>query len=198
MKYILASASPRRKELLEQIGLHFSIHKAVGEERITTDVPQDAVQELAMQKVKEVAAFYRDQKEPVLIIAADTVVAAQGRILGKPADEQDAARMLAMLQGASHEVYTGVALYYCGKDSWTDVFAEQTRVCVGSMTEEQIRAYIKTGEPMDKAGSYAIQGKFAVHIRRIEGDYANVVGLPLSALYEKLLQHGIDILSDLG
>ena len=192
MKIILASASPRRKELLEQIGVKFLIQPAAGEEKITKTIPDEVVTELALQKAREVA---KDREEPVLIIGADTVVAYQDEILGKPGDEKDAFRMLSMLQGKSHEVSTGVALLYLdGEKTKELVFAEKTKVFLYAMTKQQILSYIATKEPMDKAGSYAIQGKFAAFIEKIEGDYNNVVGLPVGRIYQKLLELGIDIL----
>ena len=129
-----------------------------------------------------------------MVIGADTVVAFDGNILGKPKDEADAVRMIASFQGKAHQVYTGVTLVFCGKagerpdDRWkTITFAEKTDVFVCPMTEEQIRGYVKTGEPMDKAGAYGIQGRFVVWVKEISGDYNNVVGLPLGRVCRELL-----------
>ncbi|MCI5713916.1 MAG: Maf family protein [Lachnospiraceae bacterium] len=192
MKIILASASPRRKELLEQIGVKFMIEPAKGEEKITKNLPGEVVKELALQKAREVA---KDEEEPVLVIGADTVVAYGDEILGKPKDEKDAYRMLSMLQGKAHAVYTGVALIVQNPLERKEiVFAEKTKVFVYPMTKDEILSYIATKEPMDKAGSYGIQGKFAAFIEKIEGDYNNVVGLPIAGIYQKLLELGIDIL----
>ena len=187
-KIILASGSPRRKELLEQIGVSFEIVKAEGEEVITTEIPSEAVKELSRQKAREVAA----KTDGDVIIGADTVVAVSGRILGKPKDAGDAVRMLKMLQGKEHEVLTGVTLIL--KKSGQEIcFAEATKVHVYPMTEEQIRSYVESGEPMDKAGAYGIQGRFAAYVSGIEGDYNTVVGLPVGRLYQEALAAGIDL-----
>lgn len=188
-KIILASGSPRRRELLEQIGVKFEIHKAEGEEKIASSIPEEAVKELSLQKAKEVSGKYDGD----VIIGADTVVAVDGQILGKPADRADAVRMLRLLQGKEHQVITGVTVIL--KESGKTVnFAEVTKVHVFPMTEEQIEQYIETGEPMDKAGAYGIQGKFAVYVSGIEGDYNNVVGLPVGRLYQETLAAGVDLL----
>ncbi len=193
MKIILASASPRRRELLTQIGVNFAVQPACGEEVITGSNPEEVVKELSAQKAEEVAKM--QQEGDWLVIGADTVVSCDSRILGKPKDEADAFVMLSMIQGHTHEVYTGVTLYWSanGKEQKL-TFAEQTKVTMYAMTAEEIRAYIKTGEPMDKAGSYGIQGKCAAFIEKISGDYNNVVGLPVARIYQELLQKGIDIL----
>ncbi len=193
MKIILASASPRRRELLTQIGVNFAVQPACGEEVITGSNPEEVVKELSAQKAEEVAKM--QQEGDWLVIGADTVVSCDSRILGKPKDEADAFVMLSMLQGHTHEVYTGVTLYWSvnGKEQKL-TFAEQTKVTMYAMTAEEIRSYIKTGEPMDKAGSYGIQGKCAAFIEKISGDYNNVVGLPVARIYQELLQKGIDIL----
>lgn len=188
-KIILASGSPRRKELLEQIGMEFEIHKAEGEEVITSSVPEEVVKELSMQKVQEVSGTCDGD----VIIGADTVVAVDGQILGKPADRADAMRMLRLLQGKEHQVITGVTVLL-KENNKTVCFAEVTKVHVFPMTEEQMERYTATGEPMDKAGAYGIQGKFAVYVSGIEGDYNNVVGLPVGRLYQEVLAAGIDLL----
>lgn len=201
---ILASASPRRKELLEQIGLEFEICPAKGEEIITKSVPEEVVMELSKQKAEEVAAmvssFGENHKEittpsDILVIGADTVVAYDGKILGKPKDEDDAKRMLAMLSGNTHSVFTGVTLVLIDKSGRAGevVFYEKTDVKMYPMTAQEIERYVSTGEPMDKAGSYAIQGKCAIHIEKIDGDYNNVVGLPIARIYQELKNIGIDI-----
>lgn len=203
-KIILASASPRRKELLEQIGLEFEICPAKGEEIITKTIPEEVVMELSKQKAEEIAYMvtaynetHKDITTPtdILVIGADTVVAYNGQILGKPKDEEDAKRMLSMLSGNTHSVYTGVTLCLIDKSGKAGeiVFAEKTDVTIFPISEEEIDRYVSTGEPMDKAGSYAIQGKSAIFIEKIDGDYNNVVGLPITRIYQKLKAVGIDI-----
>ena len=203
-RIILASGSPRRKELLEQIGLEFEICPAKGEEVITTNVPEDVVRELSRQKAEEVASgilAYNEAHSDIvtpqdsLVIGADTVVAYDGQILGKPADEADAKRMLSMLSGNVHSVYTGVTFVIIGKDGRTgeSSFVETTDVHMFAMSEQEIDRYIASGEPMDKAGSYAIQGKCGIYIEKIDGDYYNVVGLPIARMYQSLKDIGIDL-----
>ncbi len=190
-KLILASASPRRKEILEQLGLDFDICPAAGEEKITTENPEEAVKELALQKAREAAGKVQ---RPALVIGADTVVAYQGKILGKPADEEDAFRMLSLLSGSIHMVYTGVAVIDAESGKVLAHFVEGTEVCMYPMTEKWIRSYIRTGEPMDKAGAYAIQGGCMAFIREIRGEYMNVVGFPAARFCQELLYKGIDLL----
>ena len=201
---ILASQSPRRKELLEQIGLEFEICPAKGEEIITKSVPEEVVMELSKQKAEEVAAMvssytqeHKDITTPsdILVIGADTVVAYDGKILGKPVDEADAKRMLSMLSGNTHSVFTGVTLVLIDKSGRAGelVFFEKTDVKMHAMSEQEKERYIATGEPMDKAGSYGIQGKCAIYIEKIDGDYNNVVGLPITRIYQELKKIGIDI-----
>ena len=178
-KIILASGSPRRRELLTQIGISFEVVKAEGEEKITTDDPEEAVKEVAMQKAGRVDAD--------VVIGADTVVAVDGEIMGKPKDPEDAVRMIHRIQGRDHEVLTGVAVILKkGEVETTINFAETTRVHVFPMTEEEIQAYVASKEPMDKAGAYGIQGLFAAYVSGIEGDYNNVVGLPVGRLYQEV------------
>lgn len=188
-KIVLASASPRRRELLTQIGVVFEIEPAKGEEQISSNIPVELVKELSMQKAKEVA----EKVKADIFIGADTVVAADGKILGKPKDEEDAKRMIRLLEGRSHEVITGVMVLLPNLQKEL-CFAEVTKVSVFPMTEEQIEAYVNSKESMDKAGAYAIQGKFAAYISGIEGDYNNVVGLPVGRLYQEILAAGVDIL----
>lgn len=190
-KIILASASPRRRELLEQIGAVFEVCPSNAEEIMTSSVPREAVQELSRCKGSEV--FERTSGD-VLVIGADTVVAFQDSILGKPADAAMARDMLLRLQGNTHQVYTGVTLLIRQSGTVTQKsFYEKTEVVFYPMTGEEIDAYVRTGEPMDKAGAYGIQGKSAVFVEKIDGDYSNVVGLPLARLYQELKQMGIDI-----
>lgn len=180
---ILASASPRRRDLLRQVGIEPEIVPSHVEEVITSAEPDLVVMELSAQKAADVAAGYRGQE--VVVIGADTVVAADGQILGKPTDREDAVRMITMLAGRSHQVYTGVTLMF-GKTGEQVTFAEKTDVEVYPMTRSQIERYVDTGEPMDKAGAYGIQGYFAAYIRGIRGDYYNVVGLPVGRVCQEI------------
>jgi len=183
MKLILASASPRRKELLAKTGLAFDIIPAKGEETITKTVPAEVVMELSYQKAKEIA---ETQTEDCIIIGADTVVAKGDTIMGKPKDKEDAFRMLEMISDDCHQVYTGVAIIRTGPQAETITFAEKTDVYLYPISEKDIHAYIESGDPMDKAGAYGIQGDFAVHVKGIAGDYYNVVGLPIGRVYQEL------------
>lgn len=181
MKHIiLASASPRRKEILELADLKFDIMPSNAQEITTKTAPNEVVMELASIKAKDI---YKKSEKQSMIVGADTVVAYQRQILGKPADEADAKRMLTMLSGQTHEVYTGVCIIEDGK---TKTFYEETKVTFYEISDEQIDHYIKTGEPMDKAGSYGIQGKAAVFIKGIEGDYYNVVGFPIARFLQEI------------
>lgn len=184
-RIILASQSPRRRELLTQIGLKFEVIPSTVEEVITSTNSVEVVQELAQQKARDVAevAGREMAKDSLLVIGADTIVVYEGKILGKPGDKEDAVRMLTMLQGKEHSVYTGVALLSGEQEI---VFAEETRVQMCPMTPEEILWYVNTGEPMDKAGAYGIQGLCARFVRQIQGDYNNVVGLPVGRIYQEL------------
>ncbi len=187
---VLASASPRRRELMNMLELGpFTVCPAVGPEKMPSGAsPEEAVKALAAQKAEEAA---RRSNSDALIIAADTVVVCDGEILGKPADEEDAFRMLRLLSGRRHEVYTGL----CVRDGEDCVCeAERTLVCFRELSDEEIRRYIQTGEPMDKAGAYGIQGKAALFVEAIEGDYYNVVGLPLCRLGRMLAGKGVPVL----
>lgn len=195
MKVILASKSPRRREILDQMGISFEILPAVGEEVITDTDPAKVVESLSRQKAEEIAGRVKSEAEgaavcaeDVLIIGADTVVALDGRILGKPADREQAAEMLRSLQGREHSVFTGVTLIRVGEEGMRKcrTFSEETKVSFYPMTEDEIEAYIATGEPMDKAGAYGIQGKAFVYVRGISGDYYNVVGLPAARIYQEM------------
>ena len=183
MKLILASASPRRKELLAKTGLAFDIIPAKGEETITKTIPAEVVMELSLQKAREIA---EQQTEDCIVNGADTIVAKGDTIMGKPKDEADAFRMLEMISDDCHQVYTGVTIIRTGKNPETITFAEKTDVYLYPISEKDIHAYIKSGDPMDKAGAYGIQGDFAVHVKGIEGDYYNVVGLPIGRVYQEL------------
>ena len=188
---VLASASPRRTELLEQGNIKHIVMPSHCEEVITSEVPGQVVEELSVQKAEDVYRQYeKESQEDFLVIGSDTVVAAEGKILGKPKDEADAFRMISMLQGKTHQVYTGVTLLI-KKDGKKiqKTFNECSNVHVYPMSEEEIREYIATGEPMDKAGAYGIQGAFGVYIRGIEGDYNTIVGLPLARVYQEMKEY---------
>lgn len=203
MKLVLASASPRRRELLEQVGLSFQVIPSNCEEICCLETPEDLVADLAKQKAENVASKIREQiqnhsfccspEEAVVILGSDTVVAMDGRILGKPKDEEDAFQMLQNLQGKKHQVYSGVALSVLSGATGEEIdfsnFYVKTEVEVYAMTEEEIWKYIATGEPMDKAGGYGIQGRFAEYIKGIVGDYYNVVGLPVSRVMQELKKY---------
>ena len=194
MNIILASGSPRRKELLAQAGFDFEVEVSNADENVAEESPTEMVEELAARKAEAVVNLHNKKEDNCLVIGADTIVVLDGKILGKPKDEADAVRMIRSFQGKVHQVYTGVTLVFCGKaaenaaEQWkTITFAEKTEVFVCSMTEQQIEDYVKTGEPMDKAGAYGIQGRFAVWVKGISGDYNNVVGLPLGRVCRELL-----------
>lgn len=195
VRFVLASGSPRRWELLEQAGISFEISQAQGEEISTKTAPADIVEELSCRKAAEVAERYRGKykNDTVVIIGADTIVAYEKEneteIMGKPKNTADAAAMLSKLQGSVHQVYTGVTLFILDKGldkrkQEIITFHEKTDVHMYPMTPKQIAAYVATGEPMDKAGAYAIQGKCAIYIKGINGDYNNVVGLPVARLMQ--------------
>lgn len=194
MKYriVLASGSPRRKEILEQIGAAFEVIVSDCDEKTESREPEALVKELSTQKA---AAVAEKVSGAAVVIGADTIVAFRGEILGKPKDTEDARRMLVMLAGNVHQVYTGVSLILKEEtgESRTITFAECSEVDVEAMTARQIAEYVATGEPADKAGAYAIQGKFAPHIRGIRGDYYNIVGLPVAGVYRRLYEAGIDL-----
>ena len=200
MEIILASASPRRKELLKQIGLDFIVFPAQGEEVSDKSAPRDVVVELAQKKAgeiyeKTIAAGVGRQDS--IVIGADTIVVFEDSILGKPKDEQDAIHMLTMLSGKTHEVYTGVSLWMRENGKKVQYsFYEKTEVTMYPIRQEEIISYVKSGEPMDKAGSYGIQGLGARFIQKINGDYNNVVGLPVGRIYQELAQLGIAISSN--
>ena len=196
-RIILGSASPRRRELLAQIGVEFEIKVSEKEEIYKSSIPEEIVKELSLMKAENVASDLEENTEDgiirdTVIIGADTVVVLDDEILGKPADEEDAVRMLTRLQGREHMVYTGAAVLDFGPDGEKTVinYPVGTKVYVNDMTEEEIRAYVMTKDPLDKAGSYGIQGRFAAYIDRIDGDYYNVVGLPVSRVYQTLREIG--------
>lgn len=191
MKYriVLASASPRRRELLTQIGLEFEIRPAMGDGETTAVSPGLLVEELSRNKAEEVA---ENAAEDELVIGADTMVFLGDQAMGKPKSEEDAAQMLRSLQGNVHQVYTGFTFSRktAGKVV-SESFHEKTDVTVYPMSVEEIQAYIATKDPMDKAGAYGIQGPFARHIQGITGDYNNVVGLPVGRVYQELKKRGM-------
>ena len=181
---ILASASPRRNELLLQIGIAPTVIPSHVEEKVTSKVPSQVVEELSRQKARDVAAGC---KAGSLVIGSDTVVAVDGQILGKPKSHQEAFRMIKSLEGRSHQVYTGVTLIWKDQDRDRErTFYDETDVDVYPMTDDEILEYAGTEEPMDKAGAYAVQGFFARYIKSLNGSYANVMGLPVSRLYQEL------------
>ena len=191
MSIILASQSPRRRQLLEQMGFtDFIVRPAKGEELADPSLdPGALVEALSRQKALEISAA---AKEDDLIIAADTVVAVDGQVLGKPHSTQQAHQMLSALSGREHTVYTGVTVCR-GAQLLTE--HEATAVRFRPLTDQEIDAYIATGEPMDKAGSYGIQGRGALLVEGISGDYFNVVGLPVCRLGRMLTQFGVDPLT---
>ena len=183
---ILASGSPRRKELLLQIGIVPEIIVSHVEEKITSAVPAEVVMSLAEQKAVDVA---KDMPEGKMILGSDTVVAADGKILGKPKSHEEAYEMIRSLAGRSHQVYTGVCIVKKGAADGKDTvvsFYDETDVQVSGMTEAEIQEYADSEEPMDKAGAYAVQGFFARYIEGLRGSYANVMGLPVHLVYRKL------------
>jgi septum formation protein len=182
---ILASASPRRAELLRNAGIPFRVVVSNLEEAPEPgEEPQEYARRLARDKARVVAKQFPD--EPVL--AADTVVFTEHHLLEKPADAADAARMLKVLSGRPHEVTTGACLIAGGKE---DVRSETTRVYFSALSDAEIADYVATGEPMDKAGAYGIQGRASRFIGKIEGDYFNVVGLPVALVTRMLREHGV-------
>jgi len=189
---ILASASPRRRELLTKADIPFTVMPADIKEVIVAGEPADVAEEISSYKAEYVAEKLIKEKkqDSFVILSADTIVTVDGKILGKPRDEEEAFNVLKELQGREHEVYTGVtiAVKHPGKNVHYKQFHERTRVKIYPVSDEQIRDYISTGEPLDKAGSYAIQGSFAKYIKSIKGDYSNVVGLPVGRVFKELKQ----------
>lgn len=176
-KVILASASPRRKEILGKTGIDFEVQVSDCDENIDEKQPDKLVMKLSELKARDVASKNPD----AIIIGSDTVVAHKGHIMGKPADRAEAISMIKSFAGDIHQVYTGVTIIIPNEKTYT--YNVCTDVHVLQMTDEEIERYVDTGEPMDKAGAYAIQGLFAPFISKIDGDYYNVVGLPISSVY---------------
>lgn len=218
-KIILASASPRRRELLTQIGLTFTVMPSDVEENPVSTLPQDIVIELSKEKARDVwekiksvgndnignDTAVRTESDiddsqissadgsqingaDVLVLSADTVVSIEGEILGKPKDEEDAVRMLSLLSGKEHQVYTGVTMIWISEEGKKEEYSFY--VCTGvlmyRMNRAEIMEYVRSGEPMDKAGAYGVQGKAAAFIKAIRGEYSNVVGLPVGRLYQEM------------
>ncbi len=189
VKVVLASASPRRREILEQIGLPFEIIPSYADENIPSGLtPSLAVQSLSLLKAADVA---KTQPEDALIIGADTVVVLEDEVLTKPKDAEEAVVMLKRLSGRCHRVMTGLTVFR-RKDGKSISVTEETEVFFKELTETEINAYVKTGEPLDKAGAYGIQGLGGLFIEKIQGDYYNVVGLPLARL-GRLFEEEFDI-----
>jgi septum formation protein len=214
-KIILASASPRRRELLSQIGLEFTVMPSEVEEDPKSTLPQDVVIELSKEKARDVwmkitegdtgvmysgagdgtAGYGKSEedsqinsRDDCLVISADTVVAVEGEILGKPKDGEDAVRMLGLLSGKEHQVYTGVTMIWVDREGKQEEYSFY--VCTGvvmyRMNRAEIMEYVCSGEPMDKAGAYAVQGRAAAYIKSIRGEYSNVVGLPVGRLFQEM------------
>lgn len=199
-KIILASASPRRKELLEKIGLAFTTDPGNYPEELPSRIPnnkecskeltvEDLVKSISTGKAMIVGRKYRD----ALIIAADTIGVLRGKIIGKPKTEEEAKEMLQAMSGKSHRVITGFTILDSANHKMV-THAVETRVYFKKLSRDEIDRYVKTGEPMDKAGAYAIQGLGAVLVEKIVGDYYNVMGLPLSALATSLKEFGVNVL----
>ncbi len=190
-EFVLASASPRRKELLNQIGIKFRTCTSKKEEEILRNMPEDIVKDLSYTKARDV---YERGNRDAVVIGADTIVVADEKVLGKPKDEEEAFEMIKMLQGDVHQVYTGVSLIWQqNNNTHVSSFVAMTEVELYYMSDEEIRKYIATSEPYDKAGGYAIQGYFARYVKQIKGDYNNVVGLPIGKLYQ--VMNSLNLLS---
>lgn len=184
MQIVLASSSPRRQELLRQVGIPFEVDAPEVDEHVLEPLPPASlVEQLALRKARTVARRHPGR----IVLGADTIVVVDGEVLGKPADRADAAAMLERLSGRSHQVLTGVAVVRGDREL---VEHEETVVRFGPLTREQVEWYVATGEPMDKAGAYGIQGRAAALISAISGDYYNVVGLPLYRTVQMLSQFG--------
>lgn len=190
---MLASSSPRRRQLLLQLGLEFTVVPSRVEERPTSEEPSEVVEKLAFTKAREVAARVSD----ALVIGADTLVVLDRKVLGKPTSPDEAVKMLLELQGKWHKVLTGVAVIdTCSGRAVVD--HETTRVFMRQLTEAAIRAYVETGEPMDKAGSYAVQGLGAAIVEKVDGCFYNVVGLPVPKLCKILEEFGVELFGGKG
>ncbi|MBQ8041129.1 MAG: septum formation protein Maf [Lachnospiraceae bacterium] len=183
-EFVLASASPRRKELLTQIGIKFRTCTSKKDEEILRNTPEDIVKDLSYTKARDV---YERGNRDAIVIGADTIVVADEVVLGKPKDEKEAFSMIKKIQGDTHQVYTGVSIIWEQNNSThVSSFVAMTEVELYYMSDEEIRKYVAMAEPYDKAGGYAIQGYFARYVKQIKGDYNNVVGLPIGKLYQVL------------
>jgi len=188
-KIVLASASPRRKELMEKTGLKFEVDPVETDENVESGKnPHEIVREISLQKAMSVSGKHRD----AVIIAADTIGFLNGQIIGKPHNPDEARKILQLLSGKSHIVITGFTIIDSSNNKTVSQSVE-TKVYIKKLSQQEIDAYISTGEPLDKAGAYGIQGLGSVIVEKIEGDYYNVVGLPLHALSEALKAFGINI-----
>jgi septum formation protein len=191
MRVILASSSPRRRELLSSVGIEFDVIPShVPEEHQMGEAPEEYVARLSRDKARAIAAKYPGQ----WVIAADTTVLLGDQLLEKPADDADARRMLATIAGRTHIVYTGVTIEH-GEKKYRDTRVAESEVRMLPLSQEDIAWYVRTGEPLDKAGAYAVQGIGAMFIESIHGSYTNVVGLPLALLFQMLRNAGIDPLT---
>lgn len=191
-KIILASASPRRKELLKITGLKFTVCRSDYEEDLGLKLPpRELARFLSRKKAEALSSKYND----AIIIAADTFIIYKRKLLGKPHTEREAFNMLSMLNGNQHSVITGFTIIDTGSNQKVSR-SVKTKVFFKKLGKEEIRAYAASGEPLDKAGAYAIQGLGAVFVEKIEGDFFNVVGLPLCALTESLKEFGIQVLNN--
>lgn len=192
MPLVLASASPRRQELLRTAGIEFIVRPAnIPEVRLRSETPEEFAERMAREKALAISQVLQKQTAPdalPLVIGADTVVVIGDDVLGKPIDSADAVRMLRLLSGKKHFVITSVCL--CGSD-FEDVRSATTTVYFSNLGEDEITNYVESGEPMDKAGAYAIQGAASKWISKIQGDYNNVVGLPVDLLKQMLQEHGV-------
>ena len=198
MKIILASASPRRRDLLSQAGFVFDAVPSEVDEKMEGETSGQVVMSLAEQKAREVFErthiqdMCRQEGTERVVVGADTIVVCDGKRLGKPESEEEAFSMLSLLSGRTHEVYTGVCLYFYREGNvCRETFFECTKVTMYPISPEQARWYIQSGEPMDKAGAYGIQGLGAVFIKEISGDYNSVVGLPLAKVWQSLYALGL-------
>jgi septum formation protein len=190
LKLILASASPRRAEILRNAGIQFEVRATdVDESRLTGEFPGDYVRRLALAKARSVAAEYRGLGDEALVLGADTVVVVDADVLGKPVSQDNARSMLRRLSGRVHEVHTGLALLRSSGEEQR-VVEEITRVHFAPLTDREIEDYISTGEPFDKAGAYGIQAIGGRYVKGIEGCYFNVMGLPLARLWSLLREVG--------
>ncbi len=206
----LASASPRRKDILSQLGIKFQVITSDADETSSITKPDELVMELSRRKAVDVAEKLSDTSNSAssnatadknamqgvhaceLIIGSDTVVAVEGEILGKPSDKEDALRMIRLLSGRHHEVYTGVTLVFKeGSETRIETFYTVSKVFVMAMSDEEIESYVDLGTCYDKAGAYAIQEEFGKYIERFEGDYYTIIGLPMNELYKKLKENDI-------